>query len=367
MRHLITILLLSYSVGVFASPPLTSLSSNSCSSCHLEIFNEWRDSEHANSLISEESLAQQIYQYVKNQDANYAQQCLSCHASHAARQLQTPNYRNPHQEGVNCVLCHTLKSYQPAEEKQGIAAYTYSSTHLQSPSGNSLSPKSPKYHLFPVEPNPDALGDQTQACLGCHHHFENQHGVVLCQTGMEYVAGQMPCQSCHMPNENRPNSTDHRMSGGALANYLEQAIKMTLSRQEENGQSTLQVSLQNTLPHSFPAGVVFRQVHLQLIGYQAEKVVWKSEKTYFQTILADAAGEKTVFPFTATQMVENNRLKPYETKKLNYALPADLTKVEAQLWYRSYPEEILKQFGGEIMLTEREKTALLFKQRELNL
>ncbi len=57
--------------------------------------------------------------------------------------------------------------------------------------------------MLPLDANPNLL-KTSDACLGCHDTRNNSHGVPLCATGDEYVAGKtfVTCQSCHMPIAN---------------------------------------------------------------------------------------------------------------------------------------------------------------------
>ena len=125
------------------------VSAEVCQTCHQDIYKQWKGSMHAQSTALTDPLHGAFYQQeagspteegVLHKKSGKYPVCLSCHAPNAAIDKTTKLDAKPaYAEGVNCVACHTLKSYKgikDAEGKQqlGLKAYEVAGT-LQGPAG----------------------------------------------------------------------------------------------------------------------------------------------------------------------------------------------------------------------------------------
>jgi hypothetical protein len=319
--------------------------------------------------------------------------CLSCHAPNAAKDKTTKLDAKPaYAEGVNCVACHTLKTYKgitDAEGKQqlGLKAYEVVGT-LQGPSGfaqglaklaagsdpfggagagGAADSKKPNPHLgeavefegkkipsMPMEANP-SLMRSSDSCMGCHDQRDNPHGVPLCQTGNEYIdsGSNVSCLSCHMPLAN--GLADHTMGGGHNLAVLSRAALFDVTTTKADGKVTANVRIKNQQPHSLPTGAPFRNMFVKLTAYNDKgEAVWESAKghpaesdpqAYFSYSMVDDAG-KPAPPPMATKPGPDSRLKPHEDRTLTYEIPAkDVVLVRGELYYGLLWPGLAKQFS----------------------
>jgi len=365
----------SISPAIAGEDSLQNVSSELCQSCHKEIYNQWKGSMHANSTALKDPIHATFYKKVvgdpmkegvKMKNGKFPV-CLQCHAPNAALEKSTKlDAKASYTEGVNCVSCHTLKSFKGISApggklRLGMKAYERADS-LQGPSGfnrglqkltagNDMfggaggdESSKPNPHLgeavtlegkeipsMPMEANA-GLMKSNAACMGCHDKRNNSHGVPLCATGNEYMVSKsdVTCQYCHMPMVS--NMADHSMGGGHDGGMLKRSIVFTMDTKAENGKVMVSARLKNQQPHALPTGAPFRNIVFKLTAYNASgDVVWESSpehpakddpQAYFAYLLADDAG-KNAMPPTATQLGADTRLRPHEERELGYEIPAE--------------------------------------------
>jgi hypothetical protein len=115
------------------------------------------------------------------------------------------------------------------------------------------------------------------------------------------------------------------------------------------------IKLSNQLPHNLPTGAPFRNIYVKLTGYDKKrKQVWTSsqshpakddKKAMFMYSLGDVEGNPATPP-KATQVLNDTRLKPYETRELKYSLPsAKIVKIRAVAYYDLLLPPMKKKFS----------------------
>lgn len=327
------------------------ISAEVCKTCHQEVYKQWAESMHSRSTALKDPLHGAFYQMeagspteegVLHKKSGQYPVCLSCHAPNAAIDKTTKlDARPAYAEGVNCVACHTLKTYKgiktpDGKQQLGLSAYEVAK-NLQGPAGfprglakltagsdpfggagaaGADASQKPNPHLgeavdfegkhipaMVMEANP-SLMKSSDACMGCHDQRDNPHGVPLCQTGNEYIdsGSNVNCLSCHMPLAN--GLADHTMGGGHNKAVLARAALFDL-KVEKSGKATeavkaakaaakvgkqdkadgpgnnlkASVRIKNQQPHSLPTGAPFRNLYVKLTAYDDKgEVVWESAK-----------------------------------------------------------------------------------------
>lgn len=385
--------------------PIHQVSSEVCANCHSEIYKQWSQSMHANSTALKDPIHGVFYKMEVGSPTEEGQVhlksgtfpvCLQCHAPNAARDKTTKlDAMAAYSEGVNCIACHTLKTYNgvtgdDGKPRYGIKAYELAET-IQAPAGlnNALSElaaasddlfggvgiggdvsQKPNPHLgepvefegqqvpaLPMEGNP-LLMKTSDACMGCHDQRDNPQGVPLCQTGNEYRESdsQVNCLACHMPIAG--GIADHSMGGGHDPAMLKRSLVFNVTSEvvgEADGEVLkTAVYLHNQLPHSMPTGAPFRNVYLKLTAYdESGNPVWQNAeghpskddpKAYFSYALADDQGMPAPPP-TATQAGDDTRLGPHEQRTLEYEIPADgVVLVRGELYYNLLWPGLVEKF-----------------------
>jgi hypothetical protein len=386
-----------------AEEKLQDVSSELCKTCHQDVYKQWKKSMHAQSTPLADPLHGAFYQQEVGDPTQEGQLhkktnsfpvCLACHAPNAALGKSTKIDAKPaFAEGVNCVACHTLKTYKGIRKPDGkfqlgIAAYEVA-TELQGPQGVGRHLKAlagaddmfggagaaggeqkPNPHLgkpvtvegkeipaLPMEGNPGLLKTM-DACMGCHDQRNNPQGAPLCQTGSEYDQSQtkVNCLACHMPMVN--GVADHTMGGGHDKGMLQRGVIFDLKAEKGGDSIKADVLLKNLLPHSMPTGAPFRNMYMKLTAYNAKgDVVWQSSKdhpskddpqAYFQYQMVDDEG-KPAMPPVATKIGLDSRLKSHEDRAISYQIPAkDVALVRGELYYQLVWQMLADKYKGQL-------------------
>lgn len=359
------------SPSLFAVEPASAVphgESAACGVCHQAIYDQWAGSMHAKSTALEDPIHGAFYRSVigdptvedLRKNGKYPV-CLQCHAPAAAKAGKTkldakPTYR----EGVNCVACHALAHYkgieQPGEKglNLGMQAYESAQKTLFGPRGTTVP------HLYSdgmgVTNNP-GLFKTSAACLGCHDQRPNANNVPLCATGpeVEKAGGSTTCQTCHMPIVN--GLADHSMVGGHSAKMVGRGVVITLDTQPVGDKIAATVNVRNLLPHNFPTGAPFRNFYVVVSALgENGQTLWESTASHPMkddqlAMMMYKLGDKgqPAPPPTATVVLGDSRLKPNETRKLHYQIPAiGVARIEAVGYYDLLLPPIKKKFGAAI-------------------
>ncbi len=375
--------------------PLHQVSAQECRLCHMEIYEQWKNSMHAQSTALSDPIHRAFYKKVvgdptkegvRMKNGKYPV-CLKCHAPNAATDGKTKLDAMPaYAEGVNCLVCHRLKKFKgtrlpDGRLRLGIDAYETADV-CQGPSGfptafarhaeeakaqheaeeeGKENPHRQKPYVsdedademaFPLESNPEML-KTSAACLGCHDKRTNAHGVPLCATGDEYVAGRthVSCQSCHMPISN--GFADHSMGGGHDPATLRRAVILKLETERRGETLLARIRIRNQQPHKVPTGAPFRNLVLRVTAYDNDgRTLWRNfdrhpaqedPQAYFHYQLLDDAG-KPVPPPKAKKPGVDTRLQPYERRELEYRIPAEgVAVVRVELLYNLLWPSLVKK------------------------
>lgn len=269
-------------------PPSFHGDSGACSACHKKIYEEWRNSRHAQSWTSEA---------FRVASENYTKtECLPCHAPDLI--IRTGFDRQPQLRpdardgGVTCIVCHQDPN---AHEWTMHGPYA-----VDSPGHRSV--ENPAFST-------------AETCAPCHgqkEEFNQYHPWKESSFGK----GGFTCQACHaVPSErvlaetspSKPTRwvADHRFLGAYDEVVLRSSVTLTLSPEKEG----FRLRMSNETGHAFPGGA-FREATLR---------VFSGEKTL----------ETVVFSFE-----RGYRLSPEEVWEKFYPLPSEKTPVKATLWFR---------------------------------
>lgn len=284
--------------------------------------------------------------------------CLQCHAPVAAKDGKTNLTSLPvYNEGVNCITCHTISHFKGTKKAEGglqlgIQAYDFSDSLIQGPGTDHTSPDW-QHPLFQSSANPEVF-KTSAVCMGCHDKRKNSNKVALCQTGDEIATseGSNNCLSCHMPIVN--GKADHSILGGHSAKMVSKGLVMTLTTESKDQMLNVVIKLSNQLPHKFPTGAPFRNVFIKLTGYDNQgQETWVSsashpskddKKAMLMYSLGDAEGNPAPPP-KATQVLADTRLKPHETRELNYSIAkGKIAKLRAVAYYDLLLPSMKKKF-----------------------
>ncbi len=303
---------------------LNSLSAEECGKCHVQHYEEWKTSTHANAWTD----AQFQAEIAKKTSPFF---CINCHIPLQNQQeyivdgyidgdLYRPHRKkNPNwdvslqQEGITCAACHV---------RDGA---------IIGPTGTSDAPHR-------TVKNSAHLSESL--CIGCHNATAAITPELVCsfETGDEWKAGpyfgEKNCISCHMPElqrsivEGMPERTSHYHSftGSGIPKHdtlKVQILKslnfewLNLKHEYQSSQVIpLQLSVTNShAGHRVPTGDPERFILINLNVYDASNNLVQ-KKTY-------RIGEKWKWYPSAKKLGDNN-LNPGESRK--YDLPVSELK-----------------------------------------
>ena len=268
-------------VGCVVYPELVekgtkSPKSERCGDCHIDIYNEWKDSPHAFSLTNvafkEET---NEYQFTF---------CIGCHAPETIFTDEKIEPRNVNQaEGVNCNSCHLNDC--------------------------KLSGPNPAHGPHPIkEKNP--FYKTSEMCGKCHV------GTLKTWQKSGMAAGRKTCQDCHMPSIMRKLIQDdpwqklypkrdgkqHLFSFQTLFNGNKKPLKLSfLKVMQSGGKIEGVLELENTdIPHSVPTGDYGDReviVTIELLDKTGNIVDFKKESLFVELKTALQYMEKRNIPF----------------------------------------------------------------------
>lgn len=360
-----------------------------CKKCHEEIYDQWKQSIHAQSSAVNDPIHGAFYEQEVGSPTEEGMQhkktgtfpvCLSCHAPVAALEKTTKlDAKKAYANGVGCTSCHSFTGYKGIKKPDGnlqlgVAAYTVDTEQLHGPSGISYTKKrvpknarwpTPVHHPQPMVGSRAGLFKSNDICMGCHDQRNNPANIPLCMTGSEYSEGKtfIHCQACHMPpteviNKKGEKVTvfDHTMAGGHDDKMVTQGVAMQMDTQKDGDQIKATISLRNRLPHSYPTGAPFRNAVLRVAAYDLNgKLLWQNyqghpSKDDPQAFFAYILGKdgKPAMPPDATELLRDSRLKPDETRVVEYTFPAEgVGIVRAEFLYNLLSPPLIEKFGDK--------------------
>jgi len=305
---------------------VTGLSAKDCGVCHTEIYAEWAQSVHASAWVDPQ------FQAELHKDPGVGWLCLNCHTPLTNQQqwlvTESGTVRDPdvianptfdaslQNEGITCLGCHWTEG--------GIA-----SVHSDV--------NAPHKTVYTPSLTTDAV------CTSCHQAKARLEDALVCHfnTGEEKSdAGiKETCTACHMPRVERSMAVGaparsggrHLWPGSGLGKGVGPAVPgldgldVTLGEAVVSSEDGLRVSfnVQNARAgHKLPTGDPER--HLRVVasihsadGLELDRKEWR-------------IGQRWEWSPVARQ-ISDNRLKPGESRKLEWHTPQTASVSEVRL------------------------------------
>ncbi len=306
--------------------------SKSCAECHDTIYEEHTKSMHHNSTIFRD----EVHKKVADMTSKDKYECALCHMP------STPNLRAvmqdkskideslaQNQDGVSCFYCHQIDKVH--KSKSNNINFVKSN---QKPVfyGNLYNPDFSDMHASAE----NEIFKNSEVCMGCHSHKENDFGLEVCNAKNEYDETSN-CIACHMSKrdgavekndkKNRKQYANHEFASIRSAVMVKEAVALEL-KQVEDG---VELSITNKMGHSIitqPMRLKFVKTTLK----RGDEIIWSNfsesaledKEATFVMILEDSEKNPTI-PANAVAYKVNQNLKANTTKTLTYKLD-DLQK-----------------------------------------
>lgn len=298
-----------------------------CGRCHTLIYQSWKDTLHARSLVDPifDTAYLEAYRMTQGKAKTF---CLACHAPTTQFTKDFEIRQEITSEGITCDFCHTLKDVKLA--KQGLHELKIETGLVKW--GTHGQEKAPNHEVAASKLYQDSL-----ICAGCHEYV-NPKGVVVLGTYSEWSAGfyrkqGTPCQRCHMPISRqeegylteggliaRKEINLHDIAGGSSVPQLKKMLKVGIASVERlGGRVRVVVEITNHgAGHRIPTGLPTKRLVLTLKATTAQGKSFVAERSYRKVLLNERGEEITrdVDAFlNAARLSSDNRIEPKETRR----------------------------------------------------
>ncbi len=281
----------------------------SCKPCHASHYDEWSGSMHAYASDDPVFLAMNARGQRETKGA-LGGFCVKCHAPQAFADGLSKDGLNLDKvpaasKGVTCFFCHSVESVNGVHDNPlALAGDEVLRGGIADPLDNPA-------HAASYSPLLDHGRIESAATCGACHDIVNANGVALERTFGEWKASQwgngtvpgFTCGTCHMSPRKQPAAdfpgvslrTVHSHQWPAVDTALtafphaadqKSAIEALLLKDTLVGQlcvdppladQSLTVRLETFAGHDFPSGASQdRRLWLEIVGYQADKVLFQS-------------------------------------------------------------------------------------------
>ncbi len=307
--------------------------SNKCKRCHERVFEEWETSPLSRSIHSP-AFRVSLEAYLTFSAGKDKALCFKCHAPHIREfvdQAQTfiaqTQSGDPSIDGVACAQCHLIKQVdrtkQPPEPKYELGSKTLYGPYKDFV--QNLAHQSMDLELF----------RKSDLCLNCHQSVPSAANLGKANDLLgnwdqsKAVKSGKECQTCHMPEQNGESANGeakrkvaNHTFPGRIGKLRQEAAKLEATTKVEGDKTIVTVAVQSLVPHNLPTThPAWASVVLDLaIKGKNLKTVFSEQRVYGRTY-ADAKGQKTVFDFEATKVLEDSVLKPEERRVETFTFP----------------------------------------------
>lgn len=221
--------------------------SQSCASCHKEIYENWSQSRHKVAYTN--PLFQTSYS-IEPMDW-----CLNCHAP--MNQNDTPNKetnfkRIQQEDGVSCITCHVRNGKILTGKLPSVDSPTHTYTEVELMKDSKFCANCHQF-AFP-----------TSKSLHKNSSFEYSQ-VAMQDTYFEWLrnktSNQKHCQSCHLLSR---KSDSHSFPGGHSLKLISDSFDVIASKISNK---EILIKIQSIgIAHSFPTGDLFRALRFRVYG-----------------------------------------------------------------------------------------------------
>lgn len=280
---------------------------NGCQLCHADYVKEWADSFHGKAWTDE------VYIAAKNATPKDKQAtCNPCHAPNPTQLAlgKAPTLRAKDQnQGVACVSCHQIPGGKPDEIGTIVGPFAVD--------------QMVKGHANKQD---KTIATDPRICISCHG-TDKDHNQYDSWKGSSYEKEGKSCQSCHMPEVKRAifdkkgglpkDAHKHTMPGAHDPAMVKKAALMDAS--VAAGKLTVKVT-NDGAGHNFPGG-------------------GEREVVLLVTVTGADGKEAASYRETFDLRKKDNRIKPKETRSLEFEAKAVTGTVKLKLIYKLSPEQ----------------------------
>jgi hypothetical protein len=360
---------------------------NNCANCHDEIYREWNGSAHARAarnprlleLIADPDGKSPPGWDLSREHPLGVGVCATCHAPTVDGEDDLRRAQGVAADGVHCDYCH--KVVEAPIDKLGTRFGRDGLVLRRPPNGDLLS----------YGPLPDAvrtgesfaqlpLYKESQACASCHEGV--LFGVHVYSTYSEWLGSPAwtqgrHCQSCHMTPTGRLTNiapgkdgierdprtlASHSFPGSGLDMLRRSLTADVRCPSEPGGGNRIEVTLRaDDVGHRVPTGFIDRHLLLVVQAFDADGGLmpplagprlpkaagkWTGTAGVLYGRLLHRANDDAPLPFWIPGLeLADTRLRPQQPERSSFAFAARPARVEVQLWYRRFWQNVADARG----------------------
>jgi hypothetical protein len=329
---------------------LDSLKAESCGQCHQAIYEEWKSSIHSKAY-------QDPFFHAYWTKDKHSWVCLNCHAP--LENQQATLIKNIPRDRVEKAHQEPNLQFDPEYQKEGI---TCAACHVRD--GMILGPFEDSAAPHPTKFDPNFR--TAQVCYRCHNVISGPaqfYNVGPCGTYAEYEGKFFMkergfiCQSCHMPEIQRPVATDgpirqgrqHLWRGGHDPEMIKRAVAIQVVANPSEPKPGEKVEMTLTLinagaGHKLPTGDPDRHFTVEFMVEDRNQQTLERQK--------DTMGRWIMWQPAIVELYDN-RLMPLASRDytFTYRLPKDVDglRLTARVRYHIQSERqhemLVKKYG----------------------
>jgi hypothetical protein len=324
-------------------------SSDTCGTCHRDIYRMWRKSAHADA--TEDPFFVETLAEVRGMDSGRREKiCLGCHSPAAIASGDLELKLGASREGVPCDFCHSLVAVEMTDRgprhKLDVGRVKR---------GTIAEADSPAHEVAYSE-----LHESSLLCAPCHEYV-SEDGVSILGTYSEWLSSRAAesgktCQNCHMeiteaqvvdPKVVRKSEAKvnlHEMPGGHSVQQLLKALDIKVRTDRRGDALDVEITVSNEgAGHAVPTGMPGRRIILS-VGVNAGRGVTHEEQRVYGKSFKDAKGKRIdhVGDYFGTSVLleSDTRIAPDEVRReaFQFQVPADVSAyLTVRLLYEHAP------------------------------
>ncbi|MDW7772046.1 MAG: multiheme c-type cytochrome [Desulfobulbaceae bacterium] len=383
--------------------------SSSCSTCHLNIYDQFVESMHARSYTNPvfKNMFDELVENCADDESLVREMmdCIACHSPVTYLELEGSTFAedrvNPDISGVECDICHRITGYKGPKPQGG--------NYIAEPGKQKYGPfpqQSDWHHVYAE------LQTKSEICAVCHNRI-NRFGLEIISTFTEwqdsrYARIGIQCQDCHMNSQGfltggkavfesgratqenlaksplRSKLYTHRFPGAHSETQIKGAIKLDIQADASSlipgEEAVISVIVDNSKSgHRLPTGTAeLRLLYLDFYAQIGNRTIplpasslypgmfdvagkgkydaeflgqdFPQGRRLYRAVCVDTAEKQTYYAYNAEKIIFDNRLLADEIRKefFTFQVPDDISgKVSfvATLYYIRYPDPFAEQLG----------------------
>ncbi len=302
-------------------------SSETCGSCHSQIYDRWKESMHAGAISDPIFRASYMMAFFKDPEKS-PKLCLRCHAPTTIMADNPDIEEKIAKEGVTCDFCHSIRGISLDKVGHPFDIDTGKTKYGPHKKG------SVKVHDVAYS----RLHSSAVLCASCHEYKPG--GVPVMTTYSEWKASPYAdqgkqCQYCHMPETEGDISNDikgprdgkifdHNLAGGHSITQLQKALALKIVNvTRDKDRMTVNVDVTNVgSGHRVPTGIptrkllLFCEVRVPGGKVYKERIVY--EKAIFDKNGTELTEDSDIMLGLGASVAKDNRIFPKETRKESF-------------------------------------------------